>query len=76
MLKHILRNFLDTLCYKTFYYSIECDCNQEGTNRTSCDVKTGQCSCNNGWEGKRCEINQGKSLLRKFLHARRSQGHV
>ena len=62
MLKHILRNFLDTLCYKTFYYSIECDCNQEGTNRNSCDVKTGQCSCNNGWEGKRCEINQGKSL--------------
>ena len=44
------------------YFFIECECNPEGSHTTTCKRETGQCACNQGWEGKRCEINQGKFI--------------
>ena len=54
-------------------FSTECECNPEGANKTSCDVISGQCSCNNGWEGKRCEINQGKPNQWQFFKINNNQ---
>ena len=34
----------------------------EGSITTSCERETGQCYCQNGWEGQRCEINKGMQL--------------
>ena len=54
------RDYCSIYLQSLYMYLIECECNQEGADGITCDVETGQCGCKTGWEGNRCEINQGK----------------
>ena len=39
-----------------FLYSLGCGCNEEGTmnKTTTCDQKSGVCTCAKGWFGGKC----------------------
>ena len=46
-------NIFEVLKCFQFSFSIDCECNQDGSSSTSC-TNEGICSCNAGVEGDRC----------------------